>query len=516
MGLLSGFGGPFVVVLASYFLFSFVQTRRAIQRQKKQHACQEPPNYPHRDPIFGSDLFRDNAENSKKFRLLDTWTNRYKKYGETFTAIFQGTQAICTVDPKNLQAITTINFKDYGVQPMRRAATLPFLGEGVFTMDGAFWEHSRALIRPTFSKTNIANLPAFEINLQKFWDLLPKDGSTVDLKPLLCKLFIDTSTQFLFGESMNILDVKEPQRSQEFLDAFHYAQQGTGKRLQLGKLAFLYYDKKYYESIKVAHAFADYYVDKAIEYRKSHLGEKDAEADSLPGDDAPERNIVLLHEMAMETDNPKDLRNQIMHGRSTVFLAGHESSAITIGNAIFQLSRHPGKWEKLRAEVRSLGSAPLTLDRLKSLKYISNVIKETVRLYPVASMSTRMAYQDTILPTGGGPTKTSPVFVRKGTIVMSSVFALHRIGECWKPDPEAFRPERWEGDFQPGPNYMPFGWGVRTCPARSLAEMEIAYTLARMAEKYERIECRDEVVEWVEELRVSTSSRNGTKVGLIA
>lgn len=126
-----------------------------------------------------------------------------------------------------------------------------------------------------------------------------------------------------------------------------------------------------------------------------------------------------------------------------------------------------------------------------------------------------MAYQDTILPAGGA-SKTSPVFVHKGTIVMSSVFALHRTGECWKPDPEAFRPERWEGDFQPGPNYMPFGWGIRTYPARNLAEIETGYTLARMAQKYERIECRDEVVEWVEELRVSTSSRNGTKVGLIA
>lgn len=186
MGLLSDFGGPFVVVLTSYYLFSFVQSRRAIKRQKKQHACQEPPKYPHRDRILGSDLFRGNAENAKKFRLLDAWTDRFEKHRKTFKAIFQGTQAICTVDPTNLQAITTTNFKNYGIQPMRRAATLPFLGEGVFTMDGAFWEHSRALIRPTFSKTNIANLPAFEINLQKFFRWLPKDEWTVNLKPLLC------------------------------------------------------------------------------------------------------------------------------------------------------------------------------------------------------------------------------------------------------------------------------------------------------------------------------------------
>ncbi|KAK3369963.1 putative cytochrome P450 alkane hydroxylase [Podospora didyma] len=511
--ILSGSSLPLVLLVAAYLVSTWMQTRHAIQRLKRQHGCQEPPRYPHKDPIFGSDLFNDSAKHAKQFKLLDRWSTRYKKHGKTFAAIMQGTPAICTIDPTNLLAITTTNFNDYGVQPMRRDATLPFLGEGVFTMDGPFWEHSRALLRPTFSRANIANLPAFEVHLQKFLKLLPRDGTSVDLKPLLCKLFIDTSTEFLFGESMNILNQKEPQRSQDFLDAFHYAQQGTGKRLQLGKLAFLYCDKKYYESIKVAHAFADYYVDKAIEYRRSHLADKGVNLETFSDEDASKHKVVLLHDMAMETDNREDLRNQILH----VFLAGHESSAITIGNAIFQLCRNPDKWERLRTEVLALGNGTehLTAEKLKGVKYLSSVIKETVRLYPVASMSTRKAYKDTVLPTGGGALGTSPVFVRKGTIISSSVYALHRISACWKPDPEAFRPERWEEGVKPGPSYMPFGWGVRTCPARYLAEIEIGYTLARMAQLYERIECRDEVSEWVEELRVSTSSRNGTKVALV-
>lgn len=117
---------------------------------------------------------------------------------------------------------------------------------------------------------------------------------------------------------MGILNENEPKKSQEFLDAFHYAQAGTGRRLQLGRLAFLYRDKKYYESIKVAHAFADYYVDKALEYRRqklaSHktatLGDHDNDDDDTPG----KRVVVLLQDMALETDNRDDLRNQIMHG----------------------------------------------------------------------------------------------------------------------------------------------------------------------------------------------------------
>jgi hypothetical protein len=55
-------------------------------------------------------------------------------------------------------------------------------------MDGPFWDHSRALIRPTFTRANVANLPAFEVHFQRFLRLLPKDGDTVDLKPLLYRL----------------------------------------------------------------------------------------------------------------------------------------------------------------------------------------------------------------------------------------------------------------------------------------------------------------------------------------
>src|SRR3569833_806950 len=129
-------------------------------------------------------------------------------------------------------------------------------------------------------------------------------------------------------------------------------------------------------------------------------------------------------------------------------------------------------------------------------------------------MSLRKTYKDTVLPRGGRLDGASPIFVRKGTIISSSAFALHRIAECWQPDPEAFRPERWE-DVRPGPNCMPFGWGIRTCPARHMAEIEIGYTLARMAQIYEMIECSDVVAKREKEKKETTRSRIGTKVGLL-
>ncbi|KAL9118805.1 MAG: hypothetical protein Q9187_004643, partial [Circinaria calcarea] len=234
-----------------------------------------------------------------------------------------GRTTIYTNDPKNYQAVHALKFADYGVQPLRREPTLPFLGEGVFTMDGPFWEHSRAIIRPTFTRSNVANLPAFEVHFRKFLDLIPGNGVTVDLEPLLYRL------------------------------------RGMGTRIQMGRFRFLHQDRKWREAIKTTHAFADKYVDIALAYREEYITTKkrnEPDKDTLIEDDDVNNRYVLLQEIAKETDNRVELRSQVLH----VFLAGHDSTAITIGNAIFHLCRYPDKWEKLRAEVIAMGDAPLT------------------------------------------------------------------------------------------------------------------------------------------------------------
>ncbi|KAI9642234.1 hypothetical protein NHQ30_009036 [Ciborinia camelliae] len=450
-----------------------------------------------------------------KSNLLNTMVKRFQTYGHTFSAKIQTKNAICTVDERNLQTVHALNFSHYGVQPLRQPPTLPFLGEGVFNMDGPFWEHSRALIRPTFTRSNVANLPAFEVHFQKFLALVPADGAMVDLKPLLNKLFFDTSTEFLFGESMNTLSHETPFKTEEFLEAFHYATKGMGFRLALGKLRSLYYDRKWYRSIKIAHSFADQYVEKAMDFRRSYLAaragkEKVDGSDAEEDDDNVKSRYILLHEMAKQTDSRDDLRNQILH----IFLAGHDSSAITIGNAIFHLCRNPEIWKKLRSEILSEGDKPLTFESLKNLHYLQYIIKETLRLHPVAPTDSRIALQDTILPTGGGSQGTSPIFMQKGQIVVTSFHALHMLAPCFQPDPYIFRPERWE-TVRPGWGYLPFGGGPRMCPGRNLALTETAYVLARMAQEWREVECKDEVLEWVEEMKMTATSKNGIKVGFV-
>ena len=83
----------------------------------------------------------------------------------------------------------------------------------------------------------------------------------------------------------------------------------------------------------------------------------------------------------------------------------------------------------------------------------------------------------------------------------------------WGPDADEFRPERW-ADARPAWSFTPFGGGPRTCPAQQLLFTEAAYIAVRILRDVKRLENRDEVWEWQEEMRLTFQSRNGVKVGL--
>ena len=68
----------------------------------------------------------------------------------------------------------------------------PFIGKGVFSTDGAYWKHSRELIRPMFAKAQISDFAALDIHVNRMMARVPRDGSTVDLQGLL-KLMVRPS-----------------------------------------------------------------------------------------------------------------------------------------------------------------------------------------------------------------------------------------------------------------------------------------------------------------------------------
>ena len=84
---------------------------------------------------------------------------------------------------------------------------MPFLGDGIFNVDGEKWSTSRHLLRPHFHKERVSDLDCFEHHVTTLLDLLPKDGSTVDMKSWLFRFTLDAATDFLFGEVGDVVVV---------------------------------------------------------------------------------------------------------------------------------------------------------------------------------------------------------------------------------------------------------------------------------------------------------------------
>ena len=96
-----------------------------------------------------------------------------------------------------------------------------------------------------------------------------------------------------------------------------------------------------------------------------------------------------------------------------------------------------------------------------------------LRLYPSVPINMRQATKSTVLPVGGGPTRSSPILVRKGEAVSYSVYAMHRRKDLYGDDADHFRPERWEPSSGRSPDlrtigwgYLPFNGGPRVCLGR--------------------------------------------------
>ena len=444
-----------------------------------------------------------------------------EQYGHTYeTSLLGGLiTEVSTIEPSNIQTVFAHSFEDWGVQPIRLFALEPFTGNGVMTADGPSWEHSRALLRPLFSKTNIADFSRFEIHVQRLLDLVPKDGSTVDMQPLFGKLSLDSSTEFLFGESVESLVAEKQgmgQEAKDFLSAYNYGQGAAGRRMMLPQYNIFTQDKRFWNSCDIAQRFVDKYVAAARERQTklSNGGAKELDVNTESG----RSRYILANELVKESNDDSRIRKELLN----IFLPAHEASAVALTNIFFRLSRNPHVWNKLRDEVRSrfprqndLSSSDAIFERLKSLKYLQYVINETFRLHPAIGTLIRIALRDTVLPVGGGAEGKAPVFVREGDLLSTSLYALHRRKDIYGEDADDFRPERWETLRPPFWSYLPFSGGIRICPGQQLGLAEVSYATVRLAQAFDVVECRDPVKEFVEVYKISTESKNGAKVAFL-
>ncbi|OJD23898.1 hypothetical protein ACJ73_04746 [Blastomyces percursus] len=494
------FGG--LAFFGLYQIHLYLTVGAARRKLAKENACRPPPAYPHKDPILGLDLAIKSRGHKKKNILLQEAQKRFQTFGNTFSLNSIGISAISTCEPENIKTVLSLKFQDYHINALRKRAFHGVFGHGIFTTDGPQWEHSRTMLRPNFNRAQVADLAIFERHIQSLIQVIPTDGSTVDLQPLFFHLTVDTATEFLFGESADTLHKStNPLTGENFGEAFTYCTTEIGNSLRFGLLdRYFKTDKRFERDQKLIHDFADRYVMKALEHFR------DEKAGRLPVQE--KGRYVFLQELAKQTQDPIALRSETLN----ILLAGRDTTASLLANVWNIISKRPDVWSKLRVEVDELDGRKPTFEEMKNMKYLKYVLNEALRLWPVVPFNARSAIRDTILPRGGGPDGKSPILVKKGTTLAYSVYSMHRREDIYGPDAAEFKPERWES-LRPGWEYLPFNGGPRICLGQQFALTEASYTTIRLMQHFRSIESRDPEP-WAEWITITCASHHGAKVSL--
>ncbi|TGO14020.1 hypothetical protein BTUL_0059g00050 [Botrytis tulipae] len=478
-------------ILITVYLYKKLSEYLTITDLERKNGCMQPRKYPHKDPLLGLDLFFKLGAAMKTGKVLQANRELYATYGKTFQSNSWGTPTIHTCESENIKTVLALSFGGWiagGSGDLYRR-----------------WEDMVTLACARSTYTEISNFAALEKHVARFLNLLPRDDSTVDLQPLTKNLFLDISTGFMFGESVESQSPNAPFDAREFLNAFDMTMRGLGARMMLGKLKFIRgRDIEWKKAFGKVHAYIDKHVSRVLESQKSveNKGEEDKST--------AQKHYIPLNEMAKETQDLMDLRHQLFH----VFIPAHDATGIAVSDIFFHLARDAHRWDKLQRDVLAATTGQtMSFEILKSMKYLRYVFNENLRLHPTAGYLRRVCHRDTILPLGGGPDGKAPFLVRKGSNITCDIHALHRDKSYWGNDVDDFRPERWE-TLRPTWEYLPFSGGPRIYPAQQMVFTDSAYIIVKVMQKFSKMESRDSRP-WMERFRMAVENGNCVRIKLV-
>lgn len=410
-----------------------------------------------------------------------------------------GRYVFLTCEPENIKTVLATRFDDWGLG-IRWNQLSPLLGDGIFTLDGKGWSHSRAMLRPQFARDQISRVALLEEHAKKLvghlrgYPLSDNGQAYVDVQEKFFELTMDTATEFLFGESVGLLDGGNPRVANgvEFGKAFNRGQEMLLARNIAQGLYPLVTSAGFRRDCRTCKDFTDSFVKLALARRAQHVKEKMPAAKEE--EDESTKIYVFLDELVKETTDPVVLRDQALN----ILLAGRDTTASLLSWIFLQLAEHPAEFEKLRAEIlASFGpdASTISFETLKRCTYLRYVINETLRLYPTVPLNFRVATRNTLLPRGAGPDGSEPLYVPGGTILSYSTYSLHRHPSLWGPDADEFRPERWADPKTARHTwaYLPFNGGPRICLGQQFALTETSYTVVRLLQEFRSVRLRPDL-----------------------
>ncbi|MFH9470325.1 cytochrome P450 [Streptomyces clavifer] len=383
---------------------------------------------------------------------------RLRSYGDMVSWRFGRNDCVFVSDPTYIGELLTETERTFD-QPLLGIAFRTVMGNGVVVARGPDWRRKRSLVQPSVRpkqvKSYASTMTASTVDLADTWS----GGERIDVKREMAALTQKIAVRTIFG-------VDTPADAEAMGRAMDIAQQEIGKEFSgLGAILPDWVPTPGRARIRKAAAVIDAEVGRVVARHRDGDGERP---------DLLSRLLTAVDETGAHLTD-KEIRDETV----TLYIGGHETTSSTLVWAWYLLARNPGARAALADELdRVLGDREPGIDDYAQLTYAQAVVKETLRLYPTIWLVTGVAKEGAQI--GGVP-------MPAGTRVWSSQWATHR-DERWFPQPEEFRPGRWDpedGDDVPEYAWFPFGGGPRVCLGTRFAMVEAVLILAVLARRFE-------------------------------
>jgi cytochrome P450 len=336
------------------------------------------------------------------------------------------------------------------------------IGEGLVTSTGDLWLRQRRLMQPAFHRQQLASLATYMTEITDgyvtHWQAAARRGTPLDMAEEMTRLTRDIVVKTLFG---TVVREKQDEITEAVIVALDYMNK---MGLSLIKVPS-HWPTPRNRRFNQARDLLDRVIYEIID-----------ECDRNPEGQSHVLSM-LLSARDEETGARMDKR-QIRDEAMTLFLAGHETTAVLMAWAWYVLASNPDVERQLHEELHTvLGGRAPTFDDLPRLAYTRMLIDETLRLYPPTFIMAREANTDDEIGGYAIPADAG---------ILLSPYLMHRDAAYWENpeqcDPLRFLPER--SLDRPRFTYVPFGGGPRMCIGNSFALMEAQLILATIAQRY--------------------------------
>ncbi|KAI6206235.1 hypothetical protein M3Y94_00884600 [Aphelenchoides besseyi] len=420
--------------------------------------------------------------------VLRDWT---RKYGRVY-GIQKGWKNVLVIsDPEMVHEMMTEKFNRVPIRGNPDHEKMVH----VFGARGKRWKRLRTLSNPVFSVQNLKKiLPVLEDSARETTRLLEEasdDGrKELNIHPFSHEFTMDTIARIAMGQ------IDSQQFKNDYTQILIDTLNGRTKWIMnlswaippagpiFAKLNLLLSQVK-----QRGPAMLLKKVSKAVQERKA------ARAAGEIGEDSTDFIDFFLNAESNEVEQEvtgvydksnvhvsKRLTTQEIIASCNVFLiAGFDTTANTLSLSAFYLAKNPKVQERLFEEIETCcPNADVSYEDLGKMKYCEAVMKEVLRLHPIAAIALGRTAAET--------TTLGSVEVEKGTIVLVDVFSLQYDKKIWGEDADRFVPDRWFADHVPTA-YYPFGGGPRMCIGMRLAYIEEKLALVHILRRFKIVEC---------------------------